>query len=258
MTVGRERRMGVARHRIVGTALAASILVHATGFAALAALSAHSMSSRAQLPGREQVVQLVASLSEPRRTPEQVAVDVCPTDPPKVIEPVEATIAKRSHVLTPTVDLSAIDVLVDANSEPAPRLPQRVTRDDVDVTERPWEPTPPTVQDRQATPRMPKLAVVEPPSNLGNTDETPPDLSQNAPPPYPTNAILRRWEGTVLLRIWLDETGCVTKVEVAGSSGHRVLDTAAVTAVRGWKAIPASRGGKSVATTEFLPVDFNL
>lgn len=147
---------------------------------------------------------------------------------------------------------------VPRTTRPPNYLPERAARDDVDVAKRSWEPTTPTIQDRQMTSRMPDLAAVEPPSNLGNTEETPPDLSQNAPPTYPTHAILRGWEGTVLLRIWIDETGRVTKVEVARTSGHRVLDAAAETAVRQWKAIPANRGSKSVATVEVLPVWFKL
>ena len=258
MAIGRERRIGVARHRIVGTALAASVLVHAAGLAALAALSTCPASSRVRFPGCEQVVQLAASLTDTQRTPDQVTLDVCPTDPPVVIEPAEATVAKRTYVQTPTVDISVVDFLVDADSQPAPRLPQRAARDDVDVAKRSWEPSTPTIQDRQMTSRMPDLAAVEPPSNLGNTEETPPDLSQNAPPSYPTHAILRGWEGTVLLRIWLDETGRVTKVEVARTSGYRILDAAAETAVRQWKAIPASHGGEPVATVEVLPVRFKL
>ena len=79
-----------------------------------------------------------------------------------------------------------------------------------------------------------------------------------APPNYPAIAIQRRWEGTVLLRIWIHETGRVTDVEIARTSGYPVLDGAAATAVRPWNCIPASRGGLPAATVELLPVRFKL
>jgi protein TonB len=104
----------------------------------------------------------------------------------------------------------------------------------------------------------PSLARVEPPSSVRNEDDKHPDLSRNLPPAYPATAIERRWEGTVLLRIRIDKLGRVTNVSVARTSGYPLLDSAAATAVRQWRGVPARRGGQAVATVEVLPVQFKL
>ena len=80
----------------------------------------------------------------------------------------------------------------------------------------------------------------------------------NAPPQYPDQARNNGWTGTVLLRLWVDATGQVTKVNVERSSGYAVLDASAVNAVRHWKGNPARRDGRPIATEEILPVTFRL
>jgi len=85
-----------------------------------------------------------------------------------------------------------------------------------------------------------------------------PDLSDNAFPEYPPAAVAQRLEGTVLLRLWIDATGQVQRVELASSSGHPLLDAAAVKAVRTWRGSPAERDHHPVATEELLPIRFRL
>jgi protein TonB len=85
-----------------------------------------------------------------------------------------------------------------------------------------------------------------------------PDLSNNAFPEYPSVAVAQRLEGTVLLRLRIDATGKVQRVEIASSSGHRLLDDAAVKAVRTWKGTPGQRGNRPVTTEELLPIRFRL
>lgn len=57
----------------------------------------------------------------------------------------------------------------------------------------------------------------------------------NPPPDYPPVARRRGWQGTVVLALEVDAAGAVVRVEVRGSSGHAVLDAAAVAAVRDWR-----------------------
>ena len=91
---------------------------------------------------------------------------------------------------------------------------------------------------------------------LGTTDEVPPDLSMNAPPRYPPDAIRRGWSGEVLLRLTIDSTGQVVQVELIRSSGYQILDQAAVEAVRRWKGAPAKSDGRPIAVVRQLPVRF--
>ena len=173
--------------------------------------------------------------------------------------PKEARIAKRRYVQSPVGDLPLFDFLADGTVEMTPTKGKRASVEDLpEQASHNTGPNPEVLTRRALTKLSPTLARVVPPSSLGDADDTPPDLSRNAPPTYPSIAIQRRWEGTVLLRIRIDESGSVTDVEIARSSGHPVLDGAAATAVRRWTGTPANRGGYPSATVELLPVRFKL
>lgn len=92
----------------------------------------------------------------------------------------------------------------------------------------------------------------------GIVDKTPPDFTANRPPTYPAEAIRRRLEGTVLLRLHVAATGRVERVDIVETSGHAILDGAAVEAIGNWRGRPAHRAGQSVATVELLPVRFKF
>jgi protein TonB len=62
----------------------------------------------------------------------------------------------------------------------------------------------------------------------------------------------------VLLRALVDDQGAVARVEVESSSGHDILDQAALKTVRRWKFDPAHDGEKNVSHEVFLPVRFEL
>ena len=76
-------------------------------------------------------------------------------------------------------------------------------------------------------------------------------------PIYPKNALDQNLEGSVTLTINVGDEGAITSVEIAKSSGHKILDEAAVRAIRkGWAFKPGmTKGkltpGKSTITFEF-------
>lgn len=84
------------------------------------------------------------------------------------------------------------------------------------------------------------------------------DMSKNRPPAYPLEAVRRQLEGVVLLGLTIGVSGDVTRVDVIESSGHQVLDQAAMEAVASWKGKPAKRWGRPVESVERLPVRFRL
>ena len=88
--------------------------------------------------------------------------------------------------------------------------------------------------------------------------EKAPDLSENAPPDYPPEAISRGLQGVVWLRLFIDDEGDVRVVKLLKSSGHGLLDNAAIHAVKTWSGTPAERGGRPVDTLEVLPIRFRL
>ncbi len=78
------------------------------------------------------------------------------------------------------------------------------------------------------------------------------------PPVYPARAVRFGQEGTVMVRAHLSTLGEVLDVEVHSSSGHALLDKAALAAVRDWRFEPAWRGGRAVLAVVDLPVNFQL
>ena len=75
---------------------------------------------------------------------------------------------------------------------------------------------------------------------------------------YPRLARREEWEGTVILRAQVLPNGKVGTVTVQKSSGHSVLDDAAVSAAKTWSFVPATQGGNPVAGAVTFPVQFKL
>ena len=76
---------------------------------------------------------------------------------------------------------------------------------------------------------------------------------------YPSQALHARMQGTVLLRVLVDETGAPQEVIVEKSSGYALLDRSAREQVmRGWKFQPATLQGKAVRAWAHVPVTFNV
>ena len=66
-------------------------------------------------------------------------------------------------------------------------------------------------------------------------------------PSYPAQAVRRGEEGRVLCALHIDARGTVTRVEVLRSSGHELLDGAAVDALMRWRFLPAREAGRAVS-----------
>jgi len=78
-------------------------------------------------------------------------------------------------------------------------------------------------------------------------------------PPYPAQALRRRIQGEVVLRIRVDVRGEPVEVSVETSSGSSLLDEAAVKFVKArWHFVPAMQDGQAVEALARLPIDFSL
>lgn len=76
---------------------------------------------------------------------------------------------------------------------------------------------------------------------------------------YPVAALRQRLQGTVLLRVLVDETGKPLQVSVAQGSGHTLLDRSAREQVLGhWRFQPATLNGHAVRAWATVPVTFTL
>ena len=122
----------------------------------------------------------------------------------------------------------------------------------------------PRLQPR-TSPEAPVEAEVEPadvvppetaPQQLA-LDSSPEPVHGACPPPaYPRIAERRGWTGTVVLLIDVAPDGTVTEVHIESSSGHTVLDDAAVRAVMEWRFAPALTAGAPAAATVRKPIRF--
>jgi len=77
-------------------------------------------------------------------------------------------------------------------------------------------------------------------------------------PDYPRLARKAGWEGVVRINALVDDTGVVVSAEISATSGHSVLDQAALEAVRLTVFAPARQSGKAVFCHVIIPVRFQL
>jgi len=148
---------------------------------------------------------------------------------------------------------------------PPPRIPTVQPRTQPTPTDTP-QPTAIAVLD--STPVMNEGTVFAEPVDEGQAlesfDAGPPVVETLAydvhpAPRYPRQAMRTGVEGTVTLRVLVDEQGWPQSVEVERSSGHRELDRAAREHVLAkWRFHPAQRQGRTISAYALVPIAFNL
>ncbi|GJL55751.1 MAG: hypothetical protein NPIRA02_28830 [Nitrospirales bacterium] len=77
-------------------------------------------------------------------------------------------------------------------------------------------------------------------------------------PVYPRVAKEEGWEGIVLLRVLVHTSGRPGKITIQKSSGHKILDDAAVEAMRQWRFAPAKDGNFVIEKHVDVPLKFGL
>lgn len=80
----------------------------------------------------------------------------------------------------------------------------------------------------------------------------------NPRPHYPMAARRMGWEGRVVLNVEVLAEGRCGGINVFRSSGHEVLDNAALNTVKGWRFSPARHAGRPVTQWFRLPINFSL
>jgi protein TonB len=81
---------------------------------------------------------------------------------------------------------------------------------------------------------------------------------QNPAPAYPRRARRLGYEGTVMLKVLVDENGRVDDLMVLESSGYPILDRTALASVRKWLFEPGTEGGIKKKMWVRIPVRFRL
>ena len=83
-------------------------------------------------------------------------------------------------------------------------------------------------------------------------------ISNPKPIVYPRWAVRQGWTGQLELAIEIFENGRVGKYKVMKSTGHEMLDKAAIKSVQTWKFHPAMKNGKAIHTCVQIPILFDL
>jgi len=84
------------------------------------------------------------------------------------------------------------------------------------------------------------------------------DYLNNPAPFYPGYAKRKGIQGKVLLNVVVKVDGSPLEVKVSHSSGSKMLDNAALSAVKNWRFIPAKKGGKIVQASVIVPIEFKI
>jgi protein TonB len=121
---------------------------------------------------------------------------------------------------------------------------------------------PPVATDEGSAPVVPPAPVTDtiaPPSVQAAPVEATLAYVAAPAPKYPAQAIRGHMQGTVTLRVLVDETGKPLDVVIESSSGHDLLDRAARAQVLAkWRFQPAQVNGQKVQAWARIPVNFDL
>ena len=105
-------------------------------------------------------------------------------------------------------------------------------------------------------PAAPAAAEPRPPVRVGGQIK-PPELVHRVEPIYPDIAVSARLRGVVILEALVDRDGRVAEVKVLRAA-HRLLDDAAITAVRQWRYRPLVLNGLPEQFVLTVVLTFNL
>lgn len=156
-----------------------------------------------------------------------VATEVFP-EPIPLPEPVHATAPQT---------VAAAKVVKTIPVEPTAQTPPTVA---------PSEDNSPKSTEVMITPTQPRGAISKP------------NFLRNPKPQYPPLARRRGWEGTVLVGVRVTTDGRAGEVWVKQSSGHTVLDEAAVNAALDYDYIPAIVDGVAIESGVEFEMPFRL
>lgn len=112
------------------------------------------------------------------------------------------------------------------------------------------EPPPPVAAAPIIAPPAPPVPDVEPDYKASYLN--------NPRPTYPFAARRMGMQGKVVLNVEVLAAGLCGQVSVHQSSGHDMLDNAALQTVKTWKFVPARQAGQAVTKWFKIPIQFSL
>ncbi|MDD5300275.1 MAG: energy transducer TonB [Gallionella sp.] len=178
----------------------------------------------------------------PKPVPHEMSVSVLLPTPPQPA-PVEQKPEPKPVVKPKPVE--------PQQAQPAPRIAQ-----DVPIATSPPQPVvaPPVVAPPVAAPPP----VTAPPSEADREPDYHAAYLNNPVPSYPMMARRMGWQGKVVVNVEVLASGLPGQVKLHQSSGHDVLDNAALQAVRSWRFVAARQNGQVVTKWFLVPIPFIL
>ncbi|GAD88599.1 putative TonB protein [Vibrio halioticoli NBRC 102217] len=173
-----------------------------------------------------------------QKKPEQKKITPKPVVPKPVQKPV-TTAKKPIEPVKPEPKEVAKVAPAKTTQVVKENLDEKVKIDDVTVTEA----TETTTASESAKPKMIRKPTFSAKPTAVN---------------YPKLAQRRGWQGNTLVEIWINEEGQQMKQLIVHSSGHEILDVAAVKAVTKWKFQRRNEQGQRMAYRVQVPINFKL
>ncbi|MGD9161075.1 MAG: energy transducer TonB [Desulfobacteraceae bacterium] len=172
-----------------------------------------------------------------------------PAPPPPVKKPPE--IKKKKKVKVVKKDRAPAPVKEKMSvPEPEPIKEQEIVEEDIEIEEE-------YVESEQVEDTEVHEDGVDG-SILIVLREAVPLYRANPAPKYPRMARKKGYQGTVLLSVYVNKEGKVDDLWLFESSGYKILDNAALKAVKDWLFEPGRRGDKAVDMWVEVPVKFEL
>lgn len=178
-------------------------------------------------------------------TPE-VQPEAAPAPPPPVVQ--------QPRKITPTPEPMPVQAPVQAETKPVETpVAQPVA---------PVQPVAPAPVAAAPAPVAAPPVVAPPPPPAPVVPDVEPDYKasylNNARPSYPYAARRMGLQGKVILNVEVLAEGTCGQINVLQSSGHEMLDNAALQAVKTWKFVPARSGGRAITKWFKVPIQFSL
>lgn len=212
-------------------------------------------------------VNLMSMARPAPKVPELVRAEAAPLTAPAPIPPVEtATAAPRK--IAPVVEQAPAMITEVAKPlpKPLPKPAEKIVRPQPEPKIAEPDPEPvrevAAVQEAAPAPKADLKPVVSEPvaaEAAGASDSTviyEATYRLQVPPVYPRRALELGQQGLVLLHAEVLPNGDPRELKIAQSSGHRLLDMAALAAVRKWKFEPRNVDGNAVTSWVRVPVNF--
>jgi protein TonB len=225
--------------------LAASALFHVAAVAAVAR-AARSVLWELRLPQGRNTVALAASISHPR-TESESQVRIEPTPIAAAAEPPP----RREAELPDPAKSQDAAARADERSPPPTVATRQTDHEQAAPPDRPE--FAPTKKEAEAKLRPSDTAAHDPSvaspgsaASSGVRESRAPAVVFSVEPIYPPQALNAGIEGVVKVRIRVDATGKVVAASVEQSSGHAILDAAALGVLHRWRFSPPD-GGQRVA-----------